>query len=157
MSVSVRLRQCHWMCVPNIHGFFHGTLECQTKLNCFRNVRKRCIYILFYIYSPLFFLKHTEYSRLFSLCVFLIQWSRRSPVDSTVWNGKQHVVRQSPSVLWRLEAACWPVFFNVNRALCTTLRWIFHYKCHSSSEMTPALYKITGILLLSVQCLGRDN
>lgn len=105
-----------------------------------------------YIHIPPPLFKHTEYCCLFRLRVFLIQWSRRTPVDSTVWNGKQHVVRQSPSVLWRLEAACWPVF-NVNRALCTALRWIFHYKCHSSSEMTPALYKISGVPLLSVQCL----
>lgn len=46
---------------------------------------------------------------------FLTSRAARSPADSTVWNGKQHVVRQSPSVLWRLEAACWPSF-NVKQS-----------------------------------------
>lgn len=73
---------------------------------------KKDVYSVFTDISPLF--KHTEYCCLFRLRVCLIQWSRRTPVDCTVWNGKHHVVRQSPSVLWRLEAACWPVF-NVNR------------------------------------------
>lgn len=69
----------------------------------------------------LFVFMHAAYS-MFALCVFLIQRSSRSPADSTVWNGKQHVVRQSPSV-WRLEAACWPLF-NVNIVSHTAPWWI---------------------------------
>lgn len=97
----------------------------QTKVNSFRNVRET---------STLCF-KHVEYSA-FSLCITLIQRSSRSPADSTVWYGKQPVVRQLPSV-WRLEAACWPLF-NVNTVLHTAGWWIFHHKCHSSSQMTSA-------------------
>lgn len=71
-----------------------------------------------------------------SFCIWLIWKSSRRPADSHVWNGKQPVVSQSPSV-WRLEAACWPLF-NVNTVLHTAGWWIFHHKCHSSSQMTLA-------------------
>lgn len=98
-------------------------------------------------------LSSTVNSSLFCLRVFLIQWSRRSPADSTVWNGKQHVVRQSPSPLWRLEAACWQGFYlflyphspPCYQSLVFGSGWIFHHKCQSSSEMTPALYTVTSI------------
>lgn len=110
------------------------------------------------VFSPRFSifplrLSNTVNSSLFCLCVFLIQWSRRSPADSTVWNGKQHVVRQSPSLLWRLEAACWQGFYlflyphpsPCDQSLVFGSGWIFHHKCQSSSEMTTALHTVTSI------------
>lgn len=74
-------------------------------------------------------LSSTVNSSLFCLRVFLIQWSRRSPADSTVWNGKQHVVRQSPSLLWRLRQPAGKAFIyfstptprHATRALCLVL------------------------------------
>lgn len=60
---------CHWMCVPGIHGLFHGKLECQTDCNCSRKKcqeKKRCI-LYVYIHIPPF--SSTQSTVVYSVCV----------------------------------------------------------------------------------------